>query len=145
MGTGGQGLDLAGRIRDYGLQFNVGRDYAQGSGAAVRTLVELAVIELAGKWARVPYWQCLTLEQNHPSFQRQLRDWYDEGDAAIHRNLIQTSLMSKGYLDKKSGDGDISDMSFRRALGKFQADHGMVVTGAVDFTTYDLAPGKWIP
>ncbi len=137
IGTGGQGLDLAGRIRDYGLQFNVGRDYAQGSGAAVRTLVELAVIELAGKWARVPYWQCLTLEQNHPSFQRQLRDWYDEGDAAIHRNLIQTSLMSKGYLDKKSGDGDISDMSFRRALGKFQADHGMVVTGAVDFTTYE--------
>ena len=137
IGTGGQGLDLAGRIRDYGLQFNVGRDYAQGSGAAVRTLVELAVIELAGKWARVPYWQCLTLEQNHPSFQRQLRDWYDEGDAAIHRNLIQTSLMSKGYLDKKSGDGDISDMNFRRALGKFQADHGMVVTGAVDFTTYE--------
>jgi len=137
MGTGGQGLDLAGRISDYGLQFNVGRDYAQGSGAAVRTLVELAVIELTGKWARVPYWQCLTLEQNHPSFQRQLRDWYDEGDAAIHRNLIQTSLISKGYLDKKSGDGDISDMSFRRALGKFQADHGMVVTGAVDFTTYE--------
>ena len=36
IGNGGQGLDLAGRIRDYGLQFNIGRDYAQGSGAAVR-------------------------------------------------------------------------------------------------------------
>ena len=137
MGNGGQGLDLAGRISDYGLQFNVGRDYAQGSGAAIRTLVELAVIELAGKWARVPYWQCLTLEQNHPSFQRQLRDWYDEGDTAIHRNLIQQSLISKGYLDKKSVDTQISDLNLRRALAKFQADHGMVVNGVIDFTTYE--------
>jgi hypothetical protein len=55
VGNGGQGLDLAGRIKDYGVQFNVGRDYAQGAGAAVRTLVELATIELIGKWARVPY------------------------------------------------------------------------------------------
>lgn len=137
MGNGGQGLDLAGRISDYGLQFNVGRDYAQGSGAAIRTLVELAVIELAGKWARVPYWQCLTLEQNHPSFQRQLRDWYDEGDTAIHRNLIQQSLISKGYLDKKTVDTQFSDSVFRRALAKFQADHGMVVNGVIDFTTYE--------
>ena len=134
---GGQGLDLAGRIGEYGLQFNVGRDYAQGSGAAVRTLVELAVIELIGKWARVPYWQCLTLEQNHPSFQRQLRDWYDEGDASIHRNLIQSSLVSKGYLSKKTEDAEFSETNFRRALGKFQADHGMVITGAIDFTTYE--------
>ncbi|MFN5446903.1 MAG: DUF4384 domain-containing protein [bacterium] len=137
LGTGGQGLDLAGRISDYGLQFNVGRDYAQGTGTAIRTLVELAVIELTGKWARVPYWQCLTLEQTHPSFQRQLRDWYDEGDAAIHRNLIQSSLISKGYLDKKSSDNQISDSNFRRALGKFQADHGMVVNGVIDFKTYE--------
>jgi hypothetical protein len=137
IGNGGQGLDLAGRIGEYGLQFNVGRDYAQGSGAAVRTLVELAVIELIGKWARVPYWQCLTLEQNHPSFQRQLRDWYDEGDASIHRNLIQSSLVSKGYLSKKTEDAEFSETNFRRALGKFQADHGMVITGAIDFTTYE--------
>lgn len=137
LGTGGQGLDLAGRIGQYGLQFNVGRDYAQGSGTAVRTLVELAVIELTGKWARVPYWQCLTLEQNHPNFQRQLRDWYDEGDSSIHKNLIQSSLISKGYLSDELEDSQISEADFRKALGQFQADHGMVVTGAVDFTTYE--------
>jgi hypothetical protein len=136
-GNGSQGLDLAGRIGQYGLQFNVGRDYAQGSGAAVRTLVELAVIELTGKWARVPYWQCLTLEQNHPNFQRQLRDWYDEGDASIHRNLIQRSLISKGYLTSDSGNTQFSEIDLRRALGQFQADHGMVVTGVIDFTTYE--------
>jgi hypothetical protein len=98
LGNGGQGLDLAGRIGQYGWQLNVGRDYAQGSGAAIRTLVELALIELTGKWARVPYWQCLTLEQTHPGFQRQLRDWFDEGGSAVHNHLVRRSLLAKGYL-----------------------------------------------
>ncbi len=138
IGNGGQGLDLAGRIRDYGWQFNVGRDYAQGSGAAVRTLVELAMIELVGKWARVPYWQCLTLEQTHPNFQRQLRDWYDEGGTGVHRTLVEQSLRSRGYLP--AAQNTAADLPvFRSALAKFQADQGMVVTGMVDFTTYERA------
>eukprot|EP01030_Chromulinospumella_sphaerica_P020563 gene20563-20479_t len=98
VGSGGQGVDLAGRIGTYGVQFNVGRDYTQGAGSAMRTLVDLATIELVGKWARVPYWQCLTLEQNHPDFQRQLRDWYDEGSASVRIQLVTRSLISRGYL-----------------------------------------------
>ena len=137
--TGGQGLDLAGRIGAYGVQFNVGRDYTQGSGAAVRTLVELATIELAGKWARVPYWQCLTLEQTHPDFQRQLRDWYDEGSPLVHNKLVQRSLMSQGYLGERGLQLEPSSAEFVTALGRFQADTGMVVSGVVDFPTYERA------
>ena len=139
IGNGGQGLDLAGRIRDYGLQFNIGRDYAQGSGAAIRTLVELGMIELVGKWAKVPYWQCLTLEQNHPGFQRQLRDWYDEGNFGVHSALISRSLISKGYL--KSSDEKLSPhhLFYRQALARFQSDEGIVVTGVIDFPTYERA------
>lgn len=139
VGTGGQGIDLAGRIGTYGVQFNVGRDYTQGSGSAVRTLVDLATIELIGKWARVPYWQCLTLEQNHPDFQRQLRDWFDEGAPSVRIQLIARSLTSQGYLPPGSeplaGDG----AALRAALARFQADNGMVVTGVVDFPTYERA------
>lgn len=139
IGNGGQGLDLAGRIGEYGWQFNVGRDYAQGSGAAVRTLVELALIELTGKWARVPYWQCLTMEQTHPSFQRQLRDWYDEGTPGIHRALVHQSLLAKGYILRNQSVEALDDVSFRKALARFQADNGMVVTGLLDFTVYERA------
>ena len=139
IGNGGQGLDLAGRIGNYGVQFNVGRDYTQGTGAAVRTLVELATIELVGKWARVPYWQCLTLEQTNPNFQRQMRDWYDEGSPLVYNNLVQRSLISQGYLVNQSGalDGDSAELI--GALGRFQADSGMVVSGIVDFATYERA------
>lgn len=135
--SGGQGLDLAGRIGTYGVQFNVGRDYTQGAGAAVRTLVELATIELVGKWARVPYWQCLTLEQTNPHFQQQLRDWFDEGSPLVHNQLVQRSLMSQGYLADTGLPVDANNPELRTALGKFQADAAMVVSGVVDFATYE--------
>uniref|UniRef100_UPI00403F83EE DUF4384 domain-containing protein n=1 Tax=Acidovorax sp. DW039 TaxID=3095606 RepID=UPI00403F83EE len=145
--TGGQGLDLAGRIGTYGVQFNVGRDYTQGSGSAVRTLVDLATIELVGKWARIPYWQCLTLEQNHPDFQRQLRDWFNEGSPAVRLQLVTRSLISQGYLPAGAMAGvgagaepaATHSAALRTALSRFQADHGMVVTGVVDFPTYERA------
>lgn len=141
VGSGGQGVDLAGRIGTYGVQFNVGRDYTQGTGSAVRTLVDLATIELIGKWARVPYWQCLTLEQNHPDFQRQLRDWFDEGTSSVRAQLVARSLSSRGYLDARAnvGQAPYDDAQLRSALAKFQADSGMVVTGVVDFPTYERA------
>lgn len=145
IGNGGQGLDLAGRIGSYGVKFSVGRDYAQGSGPAVRTLVELAMIELVGKWARVPYWQCLTLEQTHPDFQRQMRDWFDEGDTASQRQLVRGSLRSQGYLPP-GGDGDspADAARMREALARFQADQGLVVTGVVDFSTYERAMRSFV-
>ena len=139
VGSGAQGLDLAGRIGDYGWQFNVGRDYTQGSGAAMRTLIELAMIELTGKWSRLPYWQCLTMEQAHPAFQRQMRDWYDEGRPSIHQALVNKSLMSSGYLNAETAGLPVNHPTVRAALAKFQADNGMVVTGILDFVTYERA------
>ena len=139
IGNGNQGLDLAGRIGSYGVQFSVGRDYAQGSGPAVRTLVELGMIELLGKWSRLPYWQCLTLDQTHPDFQRQLRDWYEEGESGVHQELVRQSLISKGYLPPDASIFTAENPLWRDALGRFQADNGMVVTGIVDFSTYERA------
>lgn len=139
VGSGGQGLDLAGRISDYGWQLNVGRDYTQGSGAAMRTLIELALIELTGKWARVPYWQCLTLDQAHPGLQRQLRDWYEDGKASVHQALVRKSLMGGGYLSKDSETLPVNHPTVRAAIAKYQADQGMVVSGEIDFMTYERA------
>jgi Domain of unknown function (DUF4384)/Putative peptidoglycan binding domain len=139
IGGAGQGLDLAGRIGDYGVKFNVGRDYALGTGGALRTLIDLAMIEMVGKWARVPYWQCLTLEQTHPDFQRQMLDWYQEGSPLVHNKLVQRSLISQGYLGANGTELAENSPEFVAALGRFQADKGMVVTGVVDFPTYERA------
>lgn len=139
IGSAGQGLDLAGRISRYGVRFNVGRDYVLGIGGALRTLVDLAVIELVGKWARVPYWQCLTLEQSHPEFQRLMRDWYEDGSALANNQLVQRSLIAQGYLAPERLEASPDDPQFIEALGRFQADQGIVVSGIVDFPTYERA------
>ena len=139
IGGAGQGLDLAGRIGDYGVKFNVGRDYSIGTGGALRTLIDLGMIEMVGKWARVPYWQCLTLEQTHPDFQRQMRDWFDEGSPLVHNKLVQRSMMSQGYLAAGAQTEDSRSPELISALGKFQADSGLAVTGIVDFATYERA------
>lgn len=140
IGSGGQGLDLSGRIGNYGVQFNVGRDYTQGSGPAIRTLVELSMIELLGKWARVPYWQCLTLEQTHPEFIRQMREWFEDVSPAHRNQLVRRSLLRRGYLPTETP----SDTELRQALTKFQADERLVVTGIVDFPTYERAMRNFV-
>jgi hypothetical protein len=137
VGNATQGLDLAGKIGSYGVQFNVGRDYTQGTGAAVRTLVDLAMIELIGKWSRLPYWRCLTLDQSHPEFQRQMRDWYDDGSPAVHSKLVRTALVSQGYMSALQNAAADNSADFKAAVGRFQSDTGMVVTGLIDFATYE--------
>ncbi len=139
IGTGSQGLDAAARIGKYGVTFNMGRDYTQGSGNAVRSLADLAMIELVGKWARVPYWQCLTLEQNHPSFQRVLRDWFDDAGLDTARTLVKNSLAAQGYLPANPNGNPVLTSDFKQAIAKFQADQGMVVTGVIDFSTFERA------
>lgn len=139
IGGAGEGLDLSGRIGSYGVNFNVGRDYALGTGGAIRTLVDLAMIELVGKWAHVPYWQCLMLDQTDPNFQRAMRDWYDESGPKSQFHLVRSSLQAKGYLPAGSDKLPLNAPAVRSALAKFQVDHDLVVSGVVDFPTYEAA------
>ena len=143
-GSGGQGVDVGGRIGTYGVKFNVGRDYVIGTGIALRTLVDLAMIEIVGKWARVPYWQCLTLDQANPHFQRVMQDWYAESGPSGQFQLVKASLTSQGYLPRESEALSTTHPLMRRALARFQADHGLVVSGAIDFPTYDAALSNFV-
>ena len=143
-GSGGQGVDVGGRIGTYGVKLNVGRDYVIGTGAALRTLVDLAMIEIVGKWARVPYWQCLTLDQAHPHFQRVMQDWYAESGASGQFQLVKASLVAQGYVPRESEAMSATHPLMRRALGRFQADHGLAVNGVIDFPTYDAALNNFV-
>ncbi len=130
-----RGIDLGGRIKKTGVQFNLGQEVSQGVGPAVRTLVELGLIELVGKWARVPYWQCLALDQSHPEFQRQLADWWAEMSGEERIRLAQTGLKARGYY-AGAVDGRPSP-ALREALLRFQADQGGVPSGNLNFETYE--------
>ena len=110
----------------------------------MRTLVDLAAIELIGKWARVPYWQCLTLDQTHPDFQRQMREWYTDSGGVAQAKLIQSSLIAQGYLAPDTEVLDKDSRELRDALGRFQTDNGLVPTGTMDFRTYERALNRFV-
>lgn len=135
VGNAAHGLDAGGRIQKTGVQFNVSREVSQGLGLAVRTLIELGLVELVGKWARVPYWQCLSLDQTHPEFQAQMRAWWEDMSGDDRIKLFQNALRSSGYFTGAS-DGKPSP-ALREALTKYQADNDIVVTGNMGYETYE--------
>jgi len=141
-GNRGIGLDLGARIKKAGVQFTMGDTVSQGVGPAVRTLVDLGLIELVGKWARVPYWQCLALDQAHPEFQRQLHEWYEDMDPVSRTRLFQMGLRTLGYYD-----GDVDGKPSRvlkSAIARFQTDTEATVSGNLNFETYERLVGKYV-
>lgn len=141
-GNKGEGIDAGARIKKAGVQFTMGGTISQGVGPAVRTLVDLGMIELVGKWARVPYWQCLALDQSHPEFQRQLHEWYDDMAAGDRVRLLQDGLRSLGYY---AGDADgRTSPALRDALARYQADHKATPSGNVNFETYERLLGNYV-
>jgi hypothetical protein len=73
----GKGLESEAAIKKFGINFSVSVARSEGQSQALRTLVELASIELVGRLARVPYWSCLGATDQDVAVQTEIRDWYD--------------------------------------------------------------------
>jgi peptidoglycan hydrolase-like protein with peptidoglycan-binding domain len=73
-----------------------------------------------------------------------LRDWYEQGSPASRQGLVQRSLANQGYLPGTSGPLPVNDPQLRTAISRFQADNNMVVTGALDFVTYERALRNYV-
>ena len=54
-----------------------GQTITAPAGGAQRALAELAVIELFGRLAKVPYWSCLGVPADNPAVAAEIQDWYD--------------------------------------------------------------------
>ncbi|HEV7912665.1 MAG TPA: DUF4384 domain-containing protein, partial [Albitalea sp.] len=73
----GKGFDGEAEIRKFGINFSLSTGTNEGQSQALRTLVELATIELFGRLAKVPYWTCLGATDEDPAVSAEIRDWYD--------------------------------------------------------------------
>lgn len=131
----GFGVDAGGKISKTGVQFSFERNLSQGLGGSMRTLVDLGTIELVGKLTKVPYWQCLSLDQAHPEFQRELLDWYGGMGERSKVKFFQTGLKNLGYYSGKV-DGK-SSKEFREALSAFQKDNKATPSGFINFESYE--------
>lgn len=127
----GQGADAGGIINKAGLSFQVSLSRSEGMHQALRTLVELSTIEVLGKLTRVPYWQCLGIEQTNPTFMAQARDWFDDMPVDERAAYARRVLEADGYLQAGTDAQAVA-----AALGRWQADHDVIASGRMDFDTY---------
>lgn len=73
----GRGFDTEAAIRKFGINYSVSVSQNEGQSQALRTLVELAAIELFGKLVKVPYWTCLGANTSDESVKTEIQDWYE--------------------------------------------------------------------
>lgn len=142
----GRGADIGGLIGKAGLSFSVSLDKSEGFAQAVRNLVDLSTIEVLGKLAQVPYWQCLSIEPTNPAFRAEVRQWFDGMGPEERNRFTETALIRTGYLQGGAPPRDLS-----AAIARYQADHDLVPSGRVDFELYyrllasDPARGRGAP
>ncbi len=142
----GIGGDVGAKIGKAGVSFNLNMNKSEGMHSAIRSLIELSVIEITGKLAQVPYWRCLSIEQTNPEMVAEARSWFDAMSQQERVAFTQRALASKGYY---SGTiNGIDDRSTKAASARYQADHGLIADGRIDFQLYqslinqDLALGQ---
>lgn len=130
-GTSG---DAGGKIGKAGLSFNISLGQSEGLHAAVRSLVELTLIEVLGKLANVPYWKCLQVEKTNPLMMQNANDWYAAMDSAERVSFFQRKLAGLGYYQGPTDgreSGALSD-----AIARFQSRNELIADGRMNFDLY---------
>lgn len=117
-----------------GLSLSLGSSEQEGRGQAVRTLVDLAMIELLGKYTNVPYTRCLQLLSTSPTTARTARDRYDRMSPQQRVSVIQAGLRNTGEYAGPL-DGQLS-LRLQDAIASAESSRGLVPDGRIDFQIY---------
>jgi len=99
-------------------------------GQAVRNLVELGAIELLGRHAGVPYWQCLSHPDVKVARKGQAEKLETSRPEPARVREAQELLIKLGFLTGRANGR--RDARTRRAIAQFQADEKLIASGEVD-------------
>lgn len=129
----GSGTDGEVNTRKFGLNFSFTMSKSEGTAQALRTLSELAIIELFGKLTKIPYWTCLGATDEEPLVLTELTDWW-ETLAAEPISLVayfQQQMRARGLYE---GDvtGEVDD-GLLQAIAVYQQAMGREPSPTLDF------------
>jgi hypothetical protein len=129
----GVGVGVTGSIykQSFGVNYDFSFNSNESAAQAVRTLIELGVIELFGKLTRVPYWNCLGIDQNHPLIKEEIGDWY----YTLNREnkivpYIQNQLRIRNVYSGPV-DGSLNP-EFQAVVPKARKALGLIEAGEID-------------
>ena len=143
---GSRAGDLGGRVKKSGVYLDFSYERSEGLHQAVRTLIQLSLIELLGSLVGVPYEQCLQLKSIQASTQTQIAQDYARSSESERIKVVQEGLgrTLKPGTDTPYYSGEVTgqnDSATRRAIAEYQRDAGMIPSGEPDFTTYRMLQG----
>lgn len=72
----GSGLEAEAGYKKFGINYQQNLSKNEGTAQALRTLVELAAVELFGRLTKVPYWLCVNGSTNDEGVKTEISDWY---------------------------------------------------------------------
>jgi curli biogenesis system outer membrane secretion channel CsgG/peptidoglycan hydrolase-like protein with peptidoglycan-binding domain len=130
----GKGGELGGKLGKVGFSFNMSLNKSEGLGSGVRALIELGMIELVGKLTGTPYWKCLEIDKTNPVMIEQAREWYDGMSPSDRVKLVQRKLAGMSLYQGPVNGAATKDLT--AAVGKFQADNGLIADGRINFELY---------
>lgn len=117
--TKGGGFSFA--IDGTGIGFSKQKKSIQGRHDAVRQLVELSVLELIGKYKKIPYWRTLKGYEKHISrtVSDTIKEYYNTLDNTSQIKAIQELLPYYGYKDLKiNGEKDTKTIEVLNEINK---------------------------
>ncbi len=91
------GYDFAIQILGSGFGLNRSRKITQGKHEAIRTLVDLSVLQVLGKYFQVPYWRCIQGMQPDKEVFRALEETFTRASSEEKIGVIQQLLHNSGY------------------------------------------------
>jgi len=117
-----------------GAYYSIELSKSEGMHYAVRTLLELGTVEILGKLARVPYWECLQIESTNPQVVNEVANWYSDMSDEDKLLFAQRALIAGGYLAGPASGR--MDPESRTAIARFQTESDLIPTGRLDFQVY---------
>lgn len=112
--------------------FKLEGKYLQGRHSAIRTLVDLSVLELVGKATNTPYWRCIPNGKPDPVVVENMRAAYNALSPELKLGLIQVTLRKYGEPVQVTQKYDAET---QQALEKVYAER-YAALGPVDVMTW---------
>lgn len=128
------GAGASGLIDVTGLDATLKIERVESIGQAVRNLVELGAIELIGRHANVAYWECLNIPAVKQRKTNRKEIVFTSAEKPLRIPEVQKMLQQLGYYSGKITG--VVDQRTRDAISHFQATHGLIATGDLNYDTY---------
>lgn len=127
----GRGADAEVEYKKFGISYGMTVTKAEGQSQALRTLIELATIELMGKLTRTPYWKCLGATVDNDEIRNEVSDWYYVlSDTKELTPYMQKQLRVRGYY-AGAIDGQ-QNADYVQAVANARGELGLAPSGEVD-------------